>query len=212
MELIYPNALDDVIHSITSSELNTRYIQPVKQLAEHVFSHAIEPELWLKIYQRYTSRCSPLKPKVYLQTVYHDNDRVLINQQTELNEKVYHQIHHRNDHLFIPDYDQEEEVNLEYVGGNRINLAIDNFPIQKEYSHERQSIVYVIEAPDEAYYMEMEILIPGIQSYAQRKSLIKTPVNQIVYDDQAFSLSYRLFLNRRIHKDELQSLLDELKP
>lgn len=189
-------------HAISSSKLNTRYIQPHCQLAEHIVSHKISPEMYTKIYDYWYNQTSV---RSYLRTQYYETDRVYQVMKNKFTKKVEYTISFRNDYMIIDNCCKD---GLEYVGENRFNLKESTFPMMKRYDQERQSVVHVFDTL--THYMELELLVKGIEKYEDRLELIS--ISSRNPDNEAFiSLSFRLYLKPGIGKDEIYDILELLK-
>ena len=193
----------NLVHSIISSRLNTKYLQPHCPLSDNIISHSVSFEIIQKLVKEYKSY-GLFKP--YLQTRYYDLDRVYtVTQAAGSNTKDYRVVY-RNDHQVL-EYESTGQTTLEYIGENNFPLDSDAFPIKKKYHHERQLVLYVLENPH--FRLEIEVLLTGLDTYENRKPLMDLAIT----DNPAFlgSFSFRFLVKDGIVREDLNEHLELLQ-
>ena len=198
------------VHSIISSRLNTRYIQPHYPLADNIISHATSWKVITRIYNAYKSyglftAC--------LQTKYYDLDKVYIVTQKQNETIKNYKVIYRNDHQIL-EYGHQAQTTLEYVGENQFFLDKETFQVKKSYHHERQMILYVLNTAN--FSLEIDILLVGLDTFANRKQLFNLITSEgnleLVESNPAIlgSFSFRFIVNDGMVRDELNEHVDVL--
>ena len=179
---------------------NNRFVQPTTPLGAHINSHAVPADEWLRLYRR----MAHLDHSVELRTEYQSSSvrlRVTHDHPNGAEKKVY-DVSFNNDRFLV-------RPGLEFVGENVYMVKPDAFPVQLEYNHERQSVVHVFRTG--ALRVELDGLLEGIATHAERT---RTQVMDDHYrlSEEAFSLSFRMYLEQNATADEVQRGLLLLEP
>jgi hypothetical protein len=201
-------------HSLISSRLNTRYLQPHCPLSDNIISHGVPLSVIKKlisIYRHYG--CF----KSYLQTRYYDRERIYTVTQTDNRNINEYRVTYRNDHHVL-EYRSSSQCTLEYVGENNFLLDCDLFPVKKNYHHERQLILYVLD--DAHFSLEVECLLTGLDTYNNRKSAITSVTNSYTNPENGEdsisptlhgSYSFRFIVKDGMIRDELNEHIELLQ-
>jgi len=192
-------------HSIVCSRLNTKYIQPHYPLSDNMVSHAIQFDTLIELKNKY-AKYGIFIP--VLQTKYHDLDRVLVVTQSLYNSNKEVLIIYRNDQQVLT-YDSGEQTTLEYIGENRFKLDNDSFPIKKQYHHERQAVVHVLETPQ--FRLELEVLLTGLDTYSGRKQVMSLDHKILENSMVLGSFSFRFIVKDGIVPDELSEHIEQIQ-
>lgn len=199
--------MSHIAQLIEQSKLNTKYLQPYNKIAEHIVSHSIGADYWMQIYKEFNSR--PHQRMVtWLYTRYYDGDRIYTVKQNSntINKKL--SIHFRNASIVKP-----HGLPIEFVGENCFTLTEGSFSVKYKYSHERQSIVHVIENHVKTYRLEMEMLIDGINEYNEiMNTILILPIEEQIRHERVFSLSFRLYISQYTTQDDIDNYLEDLRP
>jgi hypothetical protein len=198
------------VHALISSRLNTRYIQPHYPLSDDIVSHSVPLLTLCKIYDAFKTHGMFVAS---LQTKYYDLDKVfsVTEKQNNANIIKQYQVIYRNDYKIL-DFANAGQTTLEYVGENRFNLDKETFQVKKTYHHERQLILFSLDAAN--FTLELEILLEGIEKISKRKHLFNllTGMNKELVDDPAIlgSCSLRFIVKNCMVRDELNEHVDTL--
>jgi hypothetical protein len=197
------------VHSIISSRLNTRYIQPHYPLADNIISHGVS---WSTVLQLYTSYKNQGIFTPILQTKYYDLDKVFTVAEKQSGASKQYRVIYRNDHQVL-DYSPQcqSQTTIEYVGENQFILDKETFQVKKSYHHERQMILYVLDTPH--FTVEIEILLDGLDTFDNRKHLFSLMTKpDLMEQDPAIlgSFSFRFIVKDGMVRDELNEHVDLL--
>ncbi len=204
------------VHALISSKLNTRYIQPHYPLADNIVSHSVPLLTLRRIYEVFKSHGFFVAS---LQTKYYDLDKVFTVTEKQTNTNAVkpdtlkqYQVIYRNDYKIL-DFANVAQTTLEYVGENRFNLDKESFQVKKTYHHERQLILFSLDAVN--FTLELEILLEGIEKLSKRKhlfGLLNGSTNPELVDDPAIlgSCSFRFIVKNCMVRDELNEHIDTL--
>lgn len=197
------------VHSIISSRLNKRYIQPHYPLADNIISHGVS---WSTIQQLYTSYKHQGIFTPLLHTKYYDLDKVFTVTEKHSGSSQQYRVIYRNDHQVL-DYSPQcqSQTTIEYVGENQFTLDKESFQVKKNYHHERQMILYVLDSSH--FTIEIEILLDGLDTFDNRKYLFSLMTKPDLVDhDPAIlgSFSFRFIVKDGMVRDELNEHVDLL--
>ncbi len=192
-------------HSVVCSRLNTKYIQPHYPLSDNMVSHAVPFDTLVELKNKYATYGIFIP---VLQTKYHDLDRVLVVSQNGSTRTKEVLIIYRNDQQVLG-YVGGEQTTLEYIGENRFKLDTDSFPIKKQYHHERQAVVHVLETPQ--FRLELEVLLTGLDTYAGRKPVMCLDHKILENPTILGSFSFRFIVKDGIVPDELTEHIEQLQ-
>ena len=200
-----PAAVSKFIHSLISSQLNTKYIQYHCPLAENIVSHAILFEKISLLKSAYLAKFnrSWFEFEQVLNTKYYENNKVFTVITSNKAKIKDYRIVYRNDYQVL-DFQDSTRGTLEYVGENQFRLNVDTFPVKKTFHHERQSIVHVLNSLN--WKLEIEGLMIGIKHFEDRcKSL------NMDKEDDFFSFSFRLTVKNGMTRSELEDHVEILR-
>lgn len=173
----------------------TVYYQPHYELADNIISHSISAERMKTVYASfYNGNAANI-----LRTQYFLQDLVYTIEQNEIKLEVVFPVH----------TSRHGQSDVECVKQNRYTLAINRFPMQMKYDHERQSVICRMVSDN--YILELEALIHGIKSVQDRKCLLNTHFLTLIEDSEnVFSLSYRLFFKKSVTDQERIKMVELL--
>jgi hypothetical protein len=184
---------DAFVHTLVSSELNTRYIQPSYALSDNIISHSVPFSVVEKIKTYYESRY--FKFTSYLKTNYYELNKVYSVKENLSGIKNSYTVIYRNDYKILEYLNSNSQFTLEYVGENQFSLNKETFQIKKSYDHERQSLIEVIDTYH--FTLELEGLLTGLKTYTQRG------MHKLV-DEKFDSYSFKFFIKQGMSREELQ--------
>ena len=200
-------AKSSFIHSLISSQLNTRYIQPHYPLSDNIVSHSIPFSQITLLYHAFKRHGITTTG---LQTLYYDLDKVfsVVNRGSKTIKQF--KVIYRNDYQ-IMDYSADIQTTLEYVGENQFLLNNDTFQVKKNYHHVRQMLLFAVESAH--FNLEIEVLLEGLDTYDKRKHLFKLFAKPELVDDPAIlgSCSFRFIVKDGMIRDELAEHVDTLQ-
>jgi hypothetical protein len=204
-------AKSSCIHSLISSQLNTRYIQPHYPLSDNIVSHSVPLATVIMVHHAFKHHGIFLS---FLQTKYYDLDKVFcVKEKTNspLSFLKQYKVIYRNDHQVLDYYSPQAQTTLEYVGENQFVLDKDTFQVKKNYHHVRQMLLFSLEAPH--FTLEIEILLDGLDTMANRRHLfmILTKPDMLVNEPAILgSCSFRFIVKDGMVRDELSEHVDTL--
>lgn len=191
---------------------NTRYIQPSMPLSDNIISHAIPTQTWCNIFEYFRSRLKLESIRPTLVTKYHDSAQVLTvetysragkvntNKQLEAVFQVDRIPCDRSsgdrDHADRELPDPSQHISWEFVAENRFELALSRFPLSYDYDHTRQALQWKLEA-EGGFKVVMELLIEGLRSYDDLKSVLSHEMSQVARHELVFSRSFRIYLDEK---------------
>mgnify|MGYP003383978364 CR=1 FL=1 len=145
-----------------ASKANCKYIQPCYPLGENIMSHRVTLQQFADVLNHYTSQA--FRKKII--TRYYHDDLIL---------EVCHD-KHKCYVVYRGEYQYDEECGMEFVGEDRHDLSVTQFPHRKKYHHERQFLVLTFEN------IVLEVALIGIKSDRSMVGLVENILDEAEQD------------------------------
>lgn len=195
---------DSFVHTIISSELNFRYIQPSYPLSDNIISHSVPFSVIESLKSYYQGRYLNGFTS-YLKTSYFDLNKIYTVKENRSHTNTIrdYRVVYRNDYKILDHLNLNLTLNsftLEYAGENHFLLNTETFQIKKSYDHERQSFIEVMD--NHHFTLEIEGLLLGISTYAERQKKLNLNLNDDKFKFESYS--FKFIVKQGMPREELQ--------